>query len=190
MKSEQGAEAVLHFSEHTVTKERVAKAYRHPELDEKLRKLRNRKEAKILGEAPTRVPKLIAVTDYSITMERIDGPRLRDVLTQENAAHHGRELGAMIKELHGKNIIHGDLTTSNALVDKQGIVLIDFGLSAHSQRKEDRAVDLHVLRETLEGTHVKEKEQFWEAFATAYADEEILTLLTEVESRGRYKAKY
>ena len=191
IKSEHGAEAVLHFSQATVTKERVAKPYRHPILDERLRKLRNRKEAKILAAAPVRVPKLLETTEYSLTMERIDGPRLRDVLTKDNAQLFGKALGSTIRKLHEADIIHGDLTTSNVLVDNHGaLVLIDFGLSVHSQRKEDRAVDLHVLRETLEGTHVGEKETFWKAFAESYGDQEILTLLKEVESRGRYKAKY
>ena len=51
-------------------------------------------------------------------------------------------------------------------------------------------LDLHVLRETLEGTHVDEKEAFWESFAKNYDNPEILQLLEEVESRGRYKEKY
>jgi Kae1-associated kinase Bud32 len=187
---EKGAEAVLTFSETSVHKERIAKAYRHPELDEKLRKLRNRKEAKILAEAPVRVPKLISSDDYSITMERINGPRLRDVLTVENAAEFGSQLGSMLSLLHEKDIIHGDLTTSNILVDNGQLVLIDFGLAVHSPRREDRAVDLHVLRETLEGTHQKEKNVFWTALADAYTNKEALTLLEEVETRGRYKEKY
>lgn len=189
-KTQRGAEAVLTFSEQTVKKERAAKSYRHPELDSKLRRLRNRKEAKILAASPVRTPKLITADEFSITMERIHGERLRDVLTMENAAQWGGALGSMIKALHAAGIVHGDLTTSNVLVDREGLVLIDFGLSYHSPRREDRAVDLHVLRETLEGTHVEEKEAFWKSFAESYDNPQILELLAEVESRGRYKAKY
>ncbi len=188
-RKERGAEAVLTFSEQSVHKERLAKTYREPTLDARLRKARNRKEAKILAECPVRCPKLISSDEFSLTMEFIDGPRLRDALNKKNAAQYGAELGTMIRKLHEHDIIHGDLTTSNVLV-KDGLVLIDFGLSVHSKRREDRAVDLHVLRETLEGTHVEEKEVFWESFSKAYGDQEILKLLEEVESRGRYKEKY
>jgi Kae1-associated kinase Bud32 len=187
---ERGAEAVLTFSADFVRKERVAKSYRNPELDDRLRKLRNRKEAKILAAAPVRVPKLIAADDYSITMERIHGPRLRDVLNTENASEFGAKLGSMIKTLHEKDIMHGDLTTSNILVDKEDLVLIDFGLSVTTQRYEDKAVDLHVLRETLEGTHLSEAKTFWEAFVAQYANRVVLDTLKAVESRGRYKDKY
>jgi Kae1-associated kinase Bud32 len=191
MKTEKGAEAVLTFSQDTVHKERIAKTYRVPELDDKLRRLRNRKEAKILAAAPVRVPKLISSDEYSITMERIHGPRLRDVLTTENATAFGAQLGDMIHRLHTKELIHGDLTTSNVLVEQEKtLVLIDFGLATNSKRLEDRAVDLHVLRETLEGTHVNVAQSFWGAFTKAYADIPVLKTLEEVESRGRYKEKY
>jgi len=191
MKTEKGAEATLNFSETTVTKERSPKQYRNKLLDEQLRKTRNRKEAKILSKATVRVPKLLDVQDYSITMERIQGPRLRDVLTIENAALFGSVLGKIVAELHSKDIIHGDLTTSNVLVENEKqLVMIDFGLSVESKRIEDRAVDLHVLKETLEGTHVKEKETFWNAFEQAYNNKPVLKLLEEVETRGRYKKKY
>jgi bifunctional N6-L-threonylcarbamoyladenine synthase / protein kinase Bud32 len=191
MKTERGAEALLKFQEHSVIKERIVKPYRNPQLDERLRKIRNRKEAKILLEAPVRVPKVLQVTDYSITMERINGPRLRDAITIDNAAFFGEQLGKMLSALHEKNIIHGDLTTSNVLVENgTELVLIDFGLGYQSPRFEDRAVDLHVLRETVEGTHLKEATSFWKALTESYADEKILKILEEVESRGRYKAKY
>lgn len=188
---ESGAEALLSFNEDTVVKERVPKTYRNAELDEYLRTVRNRKEAKLLAKSPVRSPKLISADTYSITMERIHGPRLRDVLNTKNAAHFGSQLGTIIRKLHDANIIHGDLTTSNILVEhEKDLVIIDFGLSVESPRFEDRAVDLHVLRETLEGTHVAEKDMFWESFSKAYGDETVLKTLAEVETRGRYKKKY
>lgn len=188
-KTTTGAEAVIHFSD-IVTKERIKKNYRHPSLDEQLRAQRNRKEAKLLAEAPVRVPKIIDVKTHSISMELIDGPRLRDKLNVQNAKDLGKLTGAMIKKLHNSDIIHGDLTTSNILVDKDGLVLIDFGLATQSKRIEDKAVDLHVLKETLEGTHIDEKEIFWESFSDSYADSRVLNWLSNVERRGRYKERY
>jgi Kae1-associated kinase Bud32 len=187
---ETGAEAVLHFSEQVI-KERVKKSYRHALLDEQLRKTRNKKEAKLLEKNPVRSPKLLHADTFSLTMERIQGPRLRDVLNIENAVYFGDQLGKMVRKLHDADIMHADLTTSNVLVENdKDLVIIDFGLGFESKRLEDRAVDLHVLRETLEGTHVQEKEVFWSAFKHAYADEKVLKLLEEVETRGRYKKKY
>ncbi|BGP44219.1 serine/threonine-protein kinase bud32 [Rhodotorula kratochvilovae] len=71
----------------------------------------------------------------------------------------GREIGKM----HGADIIHGDLTTSNMMVrlrpgaSAEGapfeVVLIDFGLSTSSPMHEERAVDLYVLERAFSSTH-------------------------------------
>lgn len=47
-------------------------------------------------------------------------------------------------------IVHGDLTTSNILIESTNnneikLVLIDFGLSQTSNKSEDIGVDLYVL---------------------------------------------
>lgn len=192
MTTQIGAEAVLTFSRETVHKERIRKAYRHEALDEQLRKTRNRKEAKILAASPVRSPKLLASDAYSITMERIDGKRLRDALTKATSAAYAKKLGAMIRTLHDAGIIHADLTTSNVMLETatDDLVLIDFGLSSESSRVEDKAVDLHVLKETLQGSHSEFAEVFWDAFSRSYADDVVLGQLAKVEQRGRYKEKY
>ena len=59
--------------------------------------------------------------------------------------------------MHKNNVIHGDLTTSNMLVedDKFGykICLIDFGLGFAEGTPEDKGVDLYVLERALLSTH-------------------------------------
>ncbi len=192
MTTQIGAEAVLTFSEKTVRKERVRKAYRHEALDEQLRKTRNRKEAKILRACPVLCPKIIDSDAYSITMERIVGKRLRDALTKATCAAYAKKLGVMVRALHDASIIHADLTTSNVMLETatDDLVLIDFGLSSESNRVEDKAVDLHVLKETLQGSHSDLAEVFWDAFSRSYADDAVLSQLTKVEQRGRYKEKY
>ena len=187
-----GAEARVTFLDATAKKERLAKGYRHSVLDEALRSARNRKEAKILEKSPVRSPKLLAHDIFSITMERIVGERLRDTLTHENAAHYAQALGRMIKTLHAANLVHNDLTTSNILVETKTdeLVLIDFGLARTTKRFEDKAVDLHVLREAMEGTHPLVLQEFWTHFAKAYSDETVLQHLETVERRGRNKAKF
>ena len=62
-------------------------------------------------------------------------------------------LGEQIGKLHTAGLIHGDLTTSNAIVRNQKIVLIDFGLSYDSAKQEDQAVDLLGLKKTFLATH-------------------------------------
>jgi len=85
-------------------------------------------------------------------------------------------IGETLAMLHTAQIIHGDLTTSNMMLrslqplsspttlataltasDPQNksyeIVLIDFGLSSHSNVPENLAVDLYVLERAFGSTH-------------------------------------
>ena len=96
--------------------------------------------------------------------------------------------------LHNSAIIHGDLTTSNMILNKE-IYLIDFGLSFFSEKSEDKAVDLHLLKEALESKHYKIWEDAFKIVLEAYRKEakrasETLKRLEQVEKRGRYRAKH
>ena len=104
-----------------------------------------------------------------------------------------KEIGEKIAVLHNNHIIHGDLTTSNMIFNEE-VYFIDFGLSFFSHKIEDKAVDLHLLKQALESKHYK----IWEkAFKTALEtykknaenSDEILKRLEKVEKRGRYKQK-
>ena len=48
---QRGAEAEIILSGNQIIKNRIKKSYRIPELDEKIRKLRTRSEAKLLEKA-------------------------------------------------------------------------------------------------------------------------------------------
>ncbi|KAJ1606508.1 hypothetical protein OIY81_3185 [Cryptosporidium canis] len=80
-------------------------------------------------------------------------------------------VGSAISKLHGQ-VIHGDLTTSNIIIDrdsqeKDEVVFIDFGLSySDSLTVEDKAVDLYVLERSLEVTHP----ELEIAYCTAHPD--------------------
>jgi Kae1-associated kinase Bud32 len=192
MTTQSGAEAVVTFLADSVRKDRIAKPYRHPVLDDRLRRARTKREAIVLAKAPVRVPKLLRVEKTVLEMERIDGNRLRDELNDANAAHYGAALGTMLCTLHEADIVHGDVTTSNVLVEAitNELVLIDFGLASLTKRVEDKAVDLHVLRETLSGSHPLLLDTFWNALLTTYTNAAVFERLKKVESRGRYKANY
>ena len=152
----QGAEAKIFLHDGTVQKLRSPKSYRIKELDDSLRGSRTRREAKILEKLAAigyPSPRLISCDDKEqIILEHIPGKLMKDVLVKSNASSFGREIGKKVAILHNKGIIHGDLTTSNMILHekKKEIFFIDFGLSFFSLKDEDKAVDLHVLKEALE----------------------------------------
>lgn len=70
------------------------------------------------------------------------------------------KLGQVVAQLHNHNFIHGDLTTSNFLIESStgDLVLIDFGLTVVSSSAEDMGVDLYVLERAFISTHVAAKD--------------------------------
>ncbi|MFA4946066.1 MAG: KEOPS complex kinase/ATPase Bud32 [Candidatus Micrarchaeia archaeon] len=190
-----GAEAVVYRSGNKALKQRPVKAYRHPALDETLRKSRTRIEARLLQKAKEKgiaVPALLAVDERAGTLELefLAGKRLRDALNAGNAAKWCCEAGRLVSRLHSANIIHGDLTTSNFIVSRDALYVLDFGLAFSSHRFEDRAVDLHVFKEALESKHHEFWCEAWDAFLAGYKGvPETLRRLSVLEGRGRYKNK-
>ncbi|MBU0906810.1 MAG: Kae1-associated serine/threonine protein kinase [Nanoarchaeota archaeon] len=117
---QQGAEAVLIRSGDVLLKRRVEKGYRIKELDEKIRKLRTRSEAKLLEKAGKliNVPRVLKVDEKAkeIEMEFIAGEKLSENLDRmKNWKEVCFEIGRNIALLHGAEIIHGDSTTSNMI---------------------------------------------------------------------------
>jgi TP53 regulating kinase and related kinases len=122
-----------------------------------------------------------------------------------------KEIGRILGTMHRNHIIHGDLTTSNLLMEGRPedlrIALIDFGLGSYSESAEDKGVDLYVLERALLSTHPN-TERLFEAILGSYmiaygsADDEeassgkkglgrkataeqVLSKLNEVRMRGR-----
>jgi TP53 regulating kinase-like protein len=186
-----------------ILKDRISKSYRFKELDDKIRKQRTLKEARILHKAKEiiNVPKVFnanrkgeANSNFQIEMEFIEGDKLSEHL---NNYHHEKqfevmkELGKEVAKLHKENIIHGDLTTSNTILKDKKIFIIDFGLGFISHRLEDRAVDLHLIKQALEAKHFQNWEGLFENFLKGYTEydkhKEVLEQLKKVEGRGRYR---
>jgi len=194
-----GAEAVIYHDGDEVVKERVSKSYRHPKIDESLRKSRTRREAKILEklkEIKFPAPSLVNMDDKNmkVNMEFLSGNKLRDVF-HEDAVNFSREIGEKIGVLHNNRIIHHDLTTSNMILKKGKIHFIDFGLSFFSEKVEDMAVDLHLLERAMESRHHKFYPKcFDEAvkgyLKTAEKGKEVLDRFRKVSLRGRNKNKH
>lgn len=197
----QGAEALLINKDALLIKKRIRKGYRIQQLDEQLRKKRTRSEAKLLEKASAliSVPKIIKVDEKSkeIVMDFINGKKLSDCLDDfkiDKALQICSSIGKNIALLHDSNIIHGDLTTSNMILKENKVYLIDFGLGFMSNRIEDRAVDLHLLKQAFESKHFKRWQDYFNAALQGYKKSvnaaAVLKQLEKVEARGRYKGKH
>jgi Kae1-associated kinase Bud32 len=191
----QGAEANIYLENGFLVKERVVKGYRLKEIDDKIRKQRTRAETKILEKASKIIscPKPLESKDKDkILMPFIEGKKLSDSLDSlKNASEVCKKIGENLSKLHDAGIIHGDLTTSNMIVKGKEVYFIDFGLGFHSDRIEDRAVDLHLIKQALDAKHFKNSEKFYnfilEGYKISKNFNKVLIQLKKVESRGRYK---
>ncbi|MDP6139381.1 MAG: KEOPS complex kinase/ATPase Bud32 [Candidatus Woesearchaeota archaeon] len=192
----QGAESKLFLVENNVVKDRFRKKYRIKEIDDRLRKTRTKREAKVLDKLQKinfPVPKLISNNEKdTLEINYIKGKLLKNLLNN-NCIKLSKEIGDKVAILHNNNIIHGDLTTSNMVFNKE-IYFIDFGLSFFSRKIEDKAVDLHLLKEALESKHSEMWETSYKAALESYAEKavdskDILKRVKVVEKRGRYKGK-
>lgn len=73
------------------------------------------------------------------------------------------------------------------------VYFIDFGLAFHSNKIEDKAVDLHLLQQALEAKHFTIWQECIKIILDNYKPEkykEIIQRIKVIESRGRYKDKY
>lgn len=195
----RGAEAVLWLDDGRIIKERIKKSYRLPEIDEKLRKFRTKKEAKLLEDSRrvgVETPKIFSVDEkgFKITMDFVDGERLKEFFnkTDDKSREKVAELlGKSVGLLHKNGIVHGDLTTSNMILKDDKVFFIDFGLGENSQRTESLAVDLSVLKEAFKSTHFKHLNLLWNNFIKGYGQtndnfNKVLDALNDIEKRGRY----
>ena len=182
----QGAEAVIYKDGGTIVKFRVPKKYRIKELDERLRKSRTKREAKILSDlSDMNVPKLIGIDKYTLKMEFIPGKKLKDVLSPDMC----ETVGEMAGKMHSRGIIHGDLTTSNMILRDGKIYFIDFGLGKYTRKVEDFAVDILVFKQCLKATHIEMFEECWKNFLNGYLkfmSSSVLDRVEKVEKRRRY----
>lgn len=195
---QQGAEAVIIKTKDSIIKKRIPKSYRLQELDKKIRKRRTKSEKKLLEKASKIINSpnpLENKEDYEIVMPYIEGKKLSEHLDKlENSKEICKKIGESIAKLHDNEIIHGDLTTSNIIYSDNQVYFIDFGLGYISAKTEDKAVDLHLIKQALEAKHYNNYEKFWKAIEQGYKSSKnyksIFERLKKVESRGRYKDKY
>ena len=186
----QCAEAIIEFKDGLVFKRRIRKRYRIKEIDERIRRERTRREARIISEARRKgipTPVILDILDYTLVMERIEGNLVGEVITPRIS----ERIGELVGILHRNGIIHGDLTTSNLILGSDNILyLIDFGLSSFDSSIEARGVDVHVFFQSLSATcesWEELKESFIKGYTRTLPDAtQVLTRVSEIEQRGRY----
>jgi len=178
----RGAEATVEIDGDRVVKRRRPKTYRHPELDERLRRDRVVQEARLTSAArresvPTPVVHDVDTHEAELTLEHVGESDLREIIEVGDGNHDGttatargerevRTVAAHLAALHAAGFVHGDPTPRNVRVsgastaadgDVEGsdaglTYLIDFGLGYHTDSVEDYAMDLHVFERSLDGT--------------------------------------
>lgn len=195
----RGAEAVIFLDKNQIIKERIKKSYRYFKLDVKLRTTRTRKEVNLLKKSSEliKVPRVISSNETEIMMEYVDGKKLSNVLenlSSKEIDNYFAIVGEYLAKLHNKDIIHNDLTTSNILVNQKEVYFIDFGLGFVSNKVEDKAYDLHLLRQALKSRHFSKYEKAFSQALLNYKKasnnfKEIEERLSKIELRGRYKRK-
>ena len=187
----KGAESNIvksnYLGEKAVLKDRIPKGYRVKEIDDKIRKARTKEEAKLLSDAKragVRTPVLYDVNleEKSILMEEIDGIMVKDIINDDLAFQIGEE----IAKFHSADIIHGDITTSNIMLQDDKLVFIDFGLGRYSHLAEDKAVDLLVLKKSLQSIDYNLAVKYFDCVLEGYGNEKIVNTIADIESRGRY----
>lgn len=134
--------------------------------------------------------------DATIVMEYIAGDRLKDAVARVPHSKGRKlffELGKSVAKLHASGMMHGDLTTANVILRGDELVLLDFGLAIHSVRLEDHAVDLRLIKETLEGAHPTQSSYALRSLLDGYSSvvgptrySAVARQLKNIERRGRY----
>lgn len=196
---QKGAEATIYLNKNKIIKQREKKLYRIQQIDLDKTKYPTRREAKILTDAKgfgVNVPTVFLVDESSfcLEIEFLKGKTLKDDYDRlKNKRDILKEFGRQIAILHNHDIIHGDLTTSNVILHKDKVYLIDFGLSFYSPKIEDKAVDIHLLKQVLQAKHYKNFEEDFSFILDGFKNSKnykyVLERLKKVEKRGRYKQK-
>ena len=218
------AESVIYYQESPIDghsfgpciiKHRLSKRYRISEIEKMLSISRLKQEVSNLARARhlgVPVPTIYAVNlkhkficieflKNHITLKEYLASKVGkyDDATIEEITKVFTTLGNHLAELHNGNIVHGDLTSSNIMIDKDSskLCLIDFGLSSTSSNIEDKAVDLYVFEKSLQCDQSEEDRvsSLVEILYTGYISKSdkldaVIQRLQKVKLRGRKKIAF
>jgi TP53 regulating kinase-like protein len=135
-----------------------------------------------------------------IVMEFIEGKQIKQLLGDLSKRERAKvcvRIGELIGKLHVHGVVHGDLTTSNMILNPESkIFLVDFGLGEKTMELEARGVDLHLMKRALQSTHYQFAEECFESVMRGYSAVlgaegagKVLGKIREIERRGRYVAE-
>jgi len=197
----KGAEGDLYLTkrdkEKAILKIRMKKDYRNNILDNQIRRQRTIRESQIISEVKsfgihTPLVYFVDLKKCSILMQFIPGKTVHE-LSKLELIKCCKKIGNTVGLMHKNGIMHGDLTTSNFILFKNNIFVIDFGLSHRTAKPDDHAIDLRVFKEILNSAHTSVMEKAWRNFLVGYKNSvgvvrynKILRLVSVIESRGRY----
>jgi TP53 regulating kinase-like protein len=202
----KGAEATITlanwYGKKVVLKSRNVKKYRHSQLDEKIRRFRTNHEPQLMHEAKkagvsTPVIFLVDTKNMLIIMEFIHGEQVKHILANFSLFQRQKlcfKIGMLVAKLHSHGIIHGDLTTSNLILnDYDKLFLVDFGLAEKQIELEAKGVDLHLMKRSLHSTHNQFAKDCFKNIMNGYSKvigdtitKDVLKKIQEIERRGRY----
>jgi len=180
-----------------ILKARKKKDYRNSLLDKRIRKKRTIRECEIISEVKSfgiSTPLIynMDTKNCTIIMQHIAGTVVKD-LSESKLIKSCFQIGKIVGVMHKNGIMHGDLTTSNFIVSKEKMFVLDFGLANKTNKPEDHAVDLRLLKEILNSAHTKIMNKSWANFLKGYKSavgtayfSKITNLVKVIESRGRY----
>ena len=197
----RGAEGDLFLvtwnGKEAILKSRKMRDYRNSSLDYRLRKQRTIRESQIMSEVKEfgiHAPLIhfVDIINCDIIMQKIDGVLVRD-LPNSKLVNVCKKIGRLVGTMHKNGITHGDLTTSNFIISKGNIFIIDFGLANRTLKSDDHAVDLRLFKEILNSAHADIFERAWSNFLSGYKTSvgkerfaKVTSQVMVIESRGRY----
>ncbi len=197
----KGAEGDLFLTvwnkQKAVLKARKEKNYRNSQLDNRIRKQRTRRESEIISEVKsfgisTPLVYFVDTKNCTILMQYITGTLIHD-LPKSKLTLICKKIGQVVGTMHKNGIMHGDLTTSNFILSRDKLFVIDFGLAVRTKKPEDHAVDLRLFKEILNSAHVSVMKNAWKNFLQGYKTavgisrfNKVTNLVSVIESRGRY----
>ena len=203
---QKGAEATINlaswYGKKIVIKSRQTKKYRHPQLDERIRRFRTIHEPQLMYEAkksgvPTPTIFLVDTKNMLIFMEFIQGKQVKQLIETLSKTERSAlcfKIGVLVAKLHSQGLIHGDLTTSNMILDFSGkLFFIDFGLGGKQNELEAKGVDLHLMKRGFQSAHNQFSKNSFQDIISGYSKvvgktftTNILKKILEIEQRGRY----
>ena len=204
----KGSESFINEGEFigkkVLIKVRKQKKYRNFNLDYNLRLQRLRIESRMFRTALDHdiiVPGLYGVdlVSFSMIIEKIDGENLGYLMSNLSLNENQflvlnifTKFGEIVAKLHNIEIIHGDLTPLNILIDKENsMFIIDFGLAFYSNEIKDKAMDLFILFGALK-IYPQQTDELFNSFLQGYKlstdYDAVIDYFNKLMKKGRYKS--